>query len=105
MVFTTATPYITDFTLELKRFVGEIPRLGNWLIYHLALNDVQTLTQLLIVAACLLPTLISKLQDVRHCSVGERQSRSIGHCTWDVGYALVQDTIHIVYWILVGCWV
>ena len=67
---------------------------GNSLEDHLALDDVQTLGQCRIVLAGLLPALVSEGDGIAQGGVGEGQRGGVGHCTRDVGYAVVNYAVH-----------
>ena len=57
----------------LNRCVRQAPCVGNALIHHLAVNNVQALKKVVIFLACLFPALVGKFQSIRNCGVGERE--------------------------------
>ena len=57
----------------LNRCVRQAPCVGNALIHHLAVNNVQALKKVVIFLACLFPALVGKFQRIRNCGVGERE--------------------------------
>ena len=57
----------------LNRCVRQAPCVGNALIHHLAVNNVQALKKVWIFLACLFPALVGKFQRIRNCGVGERE--------------------------------
>ena len=57
----------------LNRCVRQAPCVGNALIHHLAVNNVQALKKVVIFLACLFPALVGKFQSIRNCGIGERK--------------------------------
>lgn len=57
----------------LNRCVRQAPCVGNALIHHLAVNNVQALKKVVIFLASLFPALVGKFQRIRNCGVGERE--------------------------------
>ena len=60
---------------ERQRLVGKAPRLGDGTIDHLALHDVQTQGQFVVLPRGALPALVGQLDDIGQRSVCQREGR------------------------------
>ena len=75
---------------------------SEWLQNDLALDDVEALSKARVLAASLLPSLVSDLDHVRKGGVGEGRGGGVRDSTWDVGDAVVDNAVDDEGWLGVG---
>ena len=79
--------------LQLERLILHVPRLGDRLIGDLAVDDIESEEEGVVVLAGLPPAFVGQGEGIAQRGIAEGRRRGVGHGTRHVGHGIVEDAV------------